>query len=179
MKLNHEHAEVLDKIINDLGKIKKVETLYRASEYNFCAAAFHEKCDNKEHTLVLIRTEFGKTIGGYTHYPWESESEWLSDSGRRAFIFSLDMKEKFVPQGDEKLIGRYGSFGPTFGSSSDLYISDGCNFNDISRADFLKTYNRDGGKKLVSNQNNYRKFSGGNTSRFKVLEYEVFQVFFK
>ena len=73
--------------------------------------AFHQKCDNKEDTLVLVRTEFGKVIGGYTHYPWTSvegdsdfNGEKVTDSERRAFLFSLDMKEKFVAQRDGNLI---------------------------------------------------------------------------
>ena len=53
-------------------KVQRVEILFRASEHGFSAKAFHEKCDNQEDTLVLVRTEFGKTIGGYTHYPWRS-----------------------------------------------------------------------------------------------------------
>ena len=80
--------------------MQRVERLFKASEHGFSAKAFHEKCDNQEDTLVLVRTEFGKTIGGYNHYAWDSKSGWLSYSGRRAFLFSLDMREKFVPQGD-------------------------------------------------------------------------------
>ena len=53
-------------------KPNEVKLLFRASEHNFSAKAFHQKCDNIEDTLVLIRTQFGKTIGGYTHYPWKS-----------------------------------------------------------------------------------------------------------
>ena len=48
----------------------RVEKLFRASEHGFMAAAFHEKCNNINDTLILVRTEFGKTIGGFTHYPW-------------------------------------------------------------------------------------------------------------
>ena len=98
--MNREHAEVLSNILNETMKVQRVERLFRASEHGFSAEAFHQKCDNQEDTLVLVRTEFGKTIGGYTHYPWTSHSgEHVRDSGHRAFLFSLDMREKFVPQG--------------------------------------------------------------------------------
>ena len=94
-----------------------MERLFRASEHGFSAKAFHQKCDNQEDTLVLVRTQFGKTISGYTHYPWTSHGggEYVRDSGHRAFLFSLDMREKFVPQRDEKLIYRYSGWGPCFG----------------------------------------------------------------
>ena len=72
LSTNKEHAKVLRRILNETMKVHRVERLFRASEHGFTAADFHQRCDNKEDTLVLIRTEFGKTIGGYTHYPWES-----------------------------------------------------------------------------------------------------------
>ena len=93
-KVRKEQAEFILKAVNNP---KKVERIFRASEHSFSVAAFHQKCDNKADTLTLIRTEFGKTIGGYSHYEWKSEGGWLKDSGRRSCIFSLDMMEKFVP----------------------------------------------------------------------------------
>lgn len=74
--------------------VKKAERLFRASEDGFSKDAFHQSCDNKEDTLVLFQTEFGKTIGGYTHCPWKSGGGPVNDTGRRAFLFSLDMREK-------------------------------------------------------------------------------------
>ena len=134
-----------------IGRPVKWERIFRASEHNFKIAAFHEKCDNKEDTLVLIRTQFGKTIGGYTHYPWDQSNSWLSDSGRRACIFSLDLMEKFVPQGNDKLIYRSSGYGPRFGGGSDIFICDNCNTNN-SGAYFPVTYNREGGNKLSRDQ---------------------------
>ena len=112
---------------------------------------------------MIIRTEFGRTIGGYTHYPWTSarSGEWVKDSGRRAFLFSLDMREKFVPQGDDHLIWRGREFGPLFGNGCDIRIYDGCNRNSNSYASFPKTYNRANEKKLERNNDTYRMFSGG------------------
>ena len=111
-------------------------------------------CDNKEDTLVIIRTEFGRTIGGYTHYPWDSKNEELYCSSRRAFLFSLDMKEKFVPLEDGCLIYRDRECGPTFGGECgdnvDLALSDCCNIS-LSHAEFPSIYNRAGRNKLKSN----------------------------
>ena len=52
-KLRMEQAEFLLKALDNP---IKVERIFRASEHNFKIAAFHERCDNKEDTLVLIRT---------------------------------------------------------------------------------------------------------------------------
>ena len=50
-------------------QLQNVQRLFRASEHDFSPAAFHHYCENKEDTLVLVRTKYGKTIGGFTHYP--------------------------------------------------------------------------------------------------------------
>ena len=127
----------------------RIEKLFRASEHGFKAAAFHEKCNNHSDTLVLIRTEFGKTIGGFTHYPWLSGNGNVNDAGRRAFIFSVDMKEKFVPQGDDYLIRNHDNYGPWFGSNgNDIKIFDDCNNKNSSYSNFPSVYNRAGGNKL-------------------------------
>ena len=145
--------------------------LFRASEFDFKAEAFHQKCDNQEDTIVLIRTELGKTIGGYTRYPWRADGGWVNDNSRRTFIFSLDMREKFAPQESERLIYNSIDCGPIFGGvplngwfmygiGCDIFIFDGCNKNYLSRSNFPMTYNRAGGGKLGKNEDNYRLFSG-------------------
>ena len=130
---------------------------------------------------MLVRTEFGKTIGGFTHYPWLPGSPGhFGDAGRRAFILSVDMREKFVPQGDNHLIYNYDSHGPTFGSSGwDIYIADDCSSNRNSCGNFPSVYNRAGGDKLQQNQDSYRMFSGATSGhQYRVVEYEVFKVWY-
>lgn len=53
----------------------KLQLVFRASEHNFLARAFHERCDKIGDTLVLIRTEYGKIIGGYTPLTWDVHHE--------------------------------------------------------------------------------------------------------
>lgn len=157
-----------------------MDLLFRASEHGFKASAFHEKCDKKVDTVVLVRTEFGKTIGGFSHYPWASPffSSFLNDADRRCFLFSLDLKAKFVPHDDKKLINQDKSSGPSFGNG-DLRISDKCN-SKSSSTDFPSTYNLDGLDKMEKNQASWCLFSGATTdNRFKVVEYEVFQAFYE
>ena len=170
---NQGQADFLKDI---LGNPRRIERIFRASEHNFRAAAFHEKCDNKGDTLTLVRTEFGRTIGGYSHYPWDSSSGYLSDGGMRAFLFSLDRKEKYVPVCGDYLIFRHSSYGPIFGSGSDLWLADSCNNNNSSYANFPTSYNR-AEDKITKSQESYANFSGAtNGYHFRVVEYEVFQV---
>jgi hypothetical protein len=53
----------------------QIQLLFRASEHAFKVKAFHQYCDKINDTLVLIRTEFGKTIAGYSHYRWGNKEE--------------------------------------------------------------------------------------------------------
>ena len=130
-----------------------------------------------------MRTEFGKTIGGFTHYPWLPGSPGhTNDAGRRAFVFSVDMREKFVPQSDNYLIYNHDGHGPFFGGGTgwDIFIHDACNNYSNSCGQFPTVYNRAGGYKLARNQDSYRMFSGAiNGHQFRVVEYEVFKVLYQ
>ena len=77
------------------------------------------------------------------------------------------MREKFVPQGNNKLINRWSEYGPCFGKH-DITINNECNKKN-SCANFPWTYNREGSSKLERNQESYRMFSGAkNGNKFKV-----------
>lgn len=51
--------------------MKGMKLLYRASENKFSMEKFYEKCSNIPHTLILVKTEFNKIIGGYTPLIWK------------------------------------------------------------------------------------------------------------
>ena len=101
--------------------------IFRASKYNFSAQAFHDQCDNIHDTFILARTEFGKTIGGYSHYMWNDptvgEDGEVKDLNRRAFLLQLDLRQKLIPIADDGLIKCSKSCGPCFGG---LTIADKC-----------------------------------------------------
>ncbi len=48
--------------------------LYRASEHGYTAESFHEYCDNKRPTLVVIKSSGGWLFGGYTTRSWSGWS---------------------------------------------------------------------------------------------------------
>ena len=135
-------------MVKILDKPLQIERIFRASEHNFRSEAFHHHCDNRNDTLVLIETEFGNKIGGFTHYPWLAPSDWqkVNDAGRKSFLFSLSMKEKFIPMEDDQLICYRKDLGPTFGRGYDLHASDRCNINRDSYANFPYNYNREENK---------------------------------
>ena len=64
--------EMCEFIAKELSHPKELVLLFRASENNFSAKAFHQKCGDKANTLTIVRTEFGKTIAAFTPYAWHS-----------------------------------------------------------------------------------------------------------
>ena len=48
----------------------KWRLLYRASEHGYRAESFHDYCDNKGSTLVVIKSSGGWIFGGYTTRSW-------------------------------------------------------------------------------------------------------------
>ena len=53
-----------------LGNDYKWKLLYRASEHNYTSKSFHDYCDNKGPTLIVIKSSGGWIFGGYTTQSW-------------------------------------------------------------------------------------------------------------
>ena len=49
----------------------KWRLLYRASEHGYTVKSFHEYCDDKGPTLIVIKSSGGWIFGGYTTQSWE------------------------------------------------------------------------------------------------------------
>jgi len=102
--------------------------LFKASKDGFTCAKFHEKCDNKGPTLVIIESSQGYLFGGYASIPW-----FATDSKRSApgsFLFSLLNQSNTPPRQfpmKDSMIGGFNGWGPMFGSDYDLYIKNNCN----------------------------------------------------
>ena len=54
-----------------LGDDYKWKLLYRASEHGYSAESFHEYCDDKGPTLIVIKSSGGWIFGGYTTQSWK------------------------------------------------------------------------------------------------------------
>ena len=52
----------------------KWKLIYRASEHGYTAGSFHEYCDNKGPTLIIIKSSEGWIFGGYTTQSWSGRS---------------------------------------------------------------------------------------------------------
>ena len=53
-----------------LGDDCKWKLIFRASEHGYSAESFHDYCDDKGPTLVIIKSSGGWIFGGYTTQSW-------------------------------------------------------------------------------------------------------------
>ena len=145
----------------------KFNILYRASDHGFSIAKFHEICDNIPNTLVLIKTEFGRVIGGYTPVPWNSSKKhWTADKSLESFIFSIDMRERFGLNLAQFAIAFNPEKGPIFGCC-DICIIDKSNV-EKSNAEFPISYNN---FKYGRNPETSMAFTGNIKGKFCTLEW--------
>ena len=122
--------------------------------------------------MVLVRTEYGKTMGGYTHYKWNhvTNCTWVDDAARRAFLLQLDIHEKMPAVQDNRLIKCNSSHGPYFGAgATDLYLSDNCGSNQGSYGKFPSTYNHEIPKVYPNSEEGYKLFCGASNGLYKVI----------
>ena len=89
-----------------------LDLLYKATIDSDKAAAFHNKCDYANRTLVLIKSGNGRRFGGYTTCNWKGNS--IDKKDDNAFVFSLDKMQIYDIIPGELAIGCYPKYGPVF-----------------------------------------------------------------
>ena len=92
--LNNEDKNKLFNFLNPVFKDKHfyLNLLYRRGN-DMSYKTFHEKCDNKGHTVIICKSKNEK-FGGYTNINWESaEGKDIKQDG--PFIFSINKNKKF------------------------------------------------------------------------------------
>jgi len=171
-----EHIHIFSSWIDKKGSLHhnkknnpyKFNLLYRASRDGNTAKAFHEKCDNKGATVVIVKIQNSeKIIGGYNPLFWDSNSSHKSTND--SFIFSFADRNNLQSAkvgycNDNKIaVCCYSKFGPAFGGSINR---DLCNDNGNWYGCPNYSY-----PKIDDIQNGY-----GYGNWINVDDYEVFQV---
>ena len=64
-----------DDKLREWGVKYKWKLLYRASEHDYTTRSFHECCDDKGPTLIVIKSSEGWIFGGYATQSWECVNE--------------------------------------------------------------------------------------------------------
>jgi len=149
---------------------KKWTLLLRASRDGYTAQVFHNKCNNKAPTIVIVHSNNNHVFGGFTPISWDSNSSYKAEDTKASFLFLLrsqrgDQPNKFSLKSTSNASHIYchQSYCPMFGSGPDLYMCDNCNIVNSSYSNFGTTYDH------ASDQN---KLAG--SYNFTVKDYEVY-----
>jgi len=159
-EIRHLNNRLNKAVSKKLGKIP----IYVASKDGDRAQDFHEKCDGKGPTVVIIKTRTGNIFGGYTDVSWDSIGSHQQSSS--SFIFRLrpdigwyELKSKFFRT---SAVGHYKNKGPVFGGGYDIYISDNALDTQMS---YVNGYSYAASKYTLN----------GGTVRFQVEDYVVYK----
>ncbi|EXX54641.1 uncharacterized protein OCT59_001222 [Rhizophagus irregularis] len=92
-----QHAELISKWIDRLEITDKIKNSYefklilRGSRDGFSPSKFHETCDNRSHTILIIKVkDSNEILGGYNPIMWTSDITW--GATKDSFIFSFKNK---------------------------------------------------------------------------------------
>ena len=112
---NEKYNKTLKNWINPNMKIK-AELLYRLTRDGDEFQTFHNLCDNKGITLLLVKLIDGNILGGYITKDWDNHSGWKQDQD--AFVFSLTQNVKCITNSNNSYSAFYcgSNYGPYFGS---------------------------------------------------------------
>ena len=158
-----DEKNMISNWINPFTKIK-YKLLFRASQDGDSMDTFHEKCDNKGPTLVIIKSKKGKRFGGYNPLSWDSSYTYKNHPF--TFLFSLDKKKKYnLIKGYEQYSTVAGNSYFAFGIGHDLYISDHCT-NNLNSYSNPNTFDTTENEELTDEK------------YFSVSDYEVYSVQF-
>jgi len=167
----NENIMIFNEIQNKMNKpIKEIKKLYQATIDGGEPIQFHNKCDNIQNTLVLIKSEGNSRFGGFTPIPWKIEHKRITDSKNETFVFSLDNnKIYYLENSDSAAVYHKKEAGPCFGGGHDIGImGNPLKENTLYTNQYSYNYKRD------SNPLSEYDFS----KKLKAIEYEVFQVLF-
>ena len=106
-KYNFNDSIILDKLSNILNKDDasliiswlpkkplEFKLLFDTKRDGDYSSTFHDKCDGKSPTLVVIKSSIGYIFGGYVTAAWNSNNN-NQISAPNSFIFSLNQKQKY------------------------------------------------------------------------------------
>ena len=144
----------------------RYELLYKAKRDGDKSENFHSKCDDKENTLIIIKSTNGKTFGAFTTQLWNHTGNYKND--KFAFAFSLDNQKIYNILENQTIYAIYAhnSYGPCFGHGTDFGIHYGC----LTRSDNWC---------LNKNTYNFNNENMNGETHFQILDYEVYSVIFE
>ena len=175
LKETKREKEFVNKIY-EWTNYNRMELIYRGSRDGMTTNSFHNKCDNKNPTIVLYKNTKDSVFGGYTSLAWQNSGDYRPDP--KAFIFTLinihnSEPTKFTVKSENEGVYHNSSYGPTFGDGCDISIGISDFLNSDANTDFPCRYNDSLGK----GKSIFTGDFNNDNAKFRLKEIEVFQLF--
>ncbi|KAJ6254524.1 pep-cterm sorting domain-containing protein [Anaeramoeba flamelloides] len=179
---NPKFNQILEKWIKEAGCNSNLQRRFNSRTDGWEYQAFHQKCDYKGKSIVLIKLKNKSLFGGFAAIDWDSRSRWKQSTGNKSFLFSLislnpnfiqPLKILILRKKNNKEIKCYKNYGPTFGDGSDLRFGcDNDNMKEYTCSYLGYTYKPPFGYKLGSNE--ARNFLAGSLDYLDIFQIEIF-----
>ena len=145
------------------GKDIKFNLLFKKSRDGNTTKDFHDLCDNKGKTLIIIETIEGRKFGGVAYDNWNANNSWRTNP--KDFVFSLDLNKKYNYSGSGYTTVGDIKYGFAFGNSRinkvDIcFDNESLNEGISNSSDSFKTN---------------KELNNGN-EKFRTKEIEVYQI---
>ncbi|KAJ6247568.1 hypothetical protein M0813_18539 [Anaeramoeba flamelloides] len=180
---NPKFNQILEKWIKEAGCNSNLQRRFNSRTDGWKYQTFHQKCDNKGKSIVLIKLKNKSLFGGFAAIDWDSKSKWKQSTGNKSFLFSLiSLDPKFkeplkMPIFRDKKLEIFCSqnFGITFGryGGHDLILgSKHRNMKEYNHSDLGNTYKAPFGYKFQSNE--AKNFLAGSHRNWDFFQIEIF-----
>ncbi|KAJ6245152.1 hypothetical protein M0813_20601 [Anaeramoeba flamelloides] len=179
---NPKFNQILEKWIKEAGCNSNLQRRFNSRTDGWKYQTFHEKCDNKGKSIVLIKLKNNSLFGGFAAIDWDSTGKCKQSKGNKSFLFSLiSLDPNFLEplkipiyryQNTE--IGSYSNNGPIFGCGGhDLRLgSSNKNMNEYNCSNLGHTYQPPFGYEWGSNE--ARNFLTGSQNNWDIFQIEIF-----
>ncbi|KAJ6252098.1 hypothetical protein M0813_14540 [Anaeramoeba flamelloides] len=181
---NPKFIQILEKWIKEAGCNSNLQRRFNSRTDGWDHQTFHEKCDNKGKSIVLIKLNNKSLFGGFAAIDWDSYGGVKQSEGNKSFLFSLisldpNLKEpKKMPVYKNKFNEIYCSSnnGPIFGwGGPDLRLGDYNNNQNMKQYTYSNlgyTYKPPFGYEYGSNQ--AKNFLAGSYENWDISQIEIF-----
>ncbi|KAJ6255746.1 pep-cterm sorting domain-containing protein [Anaeramoeba flamelloides] len=178
---NLKFNQILEKWVKEAGCDSDLQRRFNSRTDGWQIQKFHQKCDNKGKSIVLVKLNNKSLFGGFAAIDWKITSTYKQSTGKKSFLFSLiSLDPNFIEplkmhcnQNTNSEIYCSPNYGPTFGEGHDLLLNNrNKNYDAKSYSNLGHTYKAPFGYKSGSIQ--AQNFLAGTYRNWDISQIEIF-----
>ncbi|KAJ6227554.1 hypothetical protein M0813_09793 [Anaeramoeba flamelloides] len=179
---NPKFNQILEKWIKEAGCNSNLQRRFNSRTDGWKYQTFHEKCNNKGKSIVLIKLKNKSLFGGFAAIDWDSNGGYRQSTGNKSFLFSLisldpnfkePLKMPIYQNKKNREIYCDKNYGIFFGNGHDLSLGfNNRNMNKYNKSNLGNTYKAPFGYTRGSNE--AHNFLAGSYCDWDIFQIEIF-----